>query len=947
MELFFNSTCIFGKRTIHYACFPPGAVAVRHRLIHSPKNYTAPPLNQKEVCMTRMLTIVLLILLSMPGMLLGAPGSKGTTPPVASPDTSAPDPWGYTWVKSTDPGGPTFQWVDITARGTLATGLADDNSVGPFPILFSFPYYWYDVTTFRIGSNGYITFGNQSANFASPFAQLPNTSAPNDMLAICAGDLDYTVTSVTPQCYYWTNGADSLVISYINVAEWRSPANPNTRHTFQVILSKQDSSIVFQYGRQQGRYDDTNNNTLCVGIENQTGQIGLNYTFSSTPPHALMPDSGLAIRIKRTVNTGLQVRDAGIVGGFNLENLAKVIRQGAPDTISAIVRNYGTADLTNARVTYTITRAGQPTVRDTVFIPSFSAGQTSHLVFPRLFTPAAAGTYTATFNVTVSGDVGPTNNTKVAEILSAVFTTSANTRLAFEAGTAAGSTSWTGGGGFAVDFQVPVERVRIDSVYIQIATVTAQPMTVEIVDGTGGVPGTVLATRSVNAIVGNNGVSFRSDSIRITNGRFFVGARGQLAFSYEQTPPISFRTWEYTNGYAPYRSRDIQDIMIRAVVRQEDAPQPPADSAYVAFAEGPSLGTVVPVQVFDDSANTRTLAMGFAVGMNDCILPGDDFGGYQEVELPPIPPTGVFDVRLKDPSLAAGPCFGEGSLVDIRTAIAPGQRDTFFVSFQEGSGGRPIRVQWPAGLTGLAELRLVDPITSGSLFNINMLTDTAASIAAPFTGFYVLMQRGASADVAGSVAGLLHADGCDSVRVTSLAFTWDTVSYPVNNLNWMALRNQDNQQNFLLPPTAPPFPQDAHLTYISYPGSLGPQSLNIDTLVPGRRYRLITDCTGTGVGIQPELPGEFSLSQNYPNPFNPSTRVSYSVPVQSGVRLVVYDILGREVVRLMDGEVKQAGTYEITWNGMNAGGLTMPSGTYFLRMEAGSFSAVKKLLLLK
>jgi hypothetical protein len=897
--------------------------------------------------MTRTLTIVLLIVISLPGILLGAPGSKGITPPTASPDTSSPDPWGYTWVKSTDPGGPTFQWVDITTRGTLVTGLADDNSVGPFPILFAFPYYWYDATNFRIGSNGYVTFGNQTANFASPFAQLPNTAAPNDMLAICAGDLDFTLTSAGPQCYYWSNGIDSLVISYISVPEWRQAANPNTRHTFQVILNKQDSTIVYQYGRQQGRYDDTNNNTLCIGIENQTGQIGLNYTFSSTPPHALMPDSGLAIRIKRTTNTGLQVQDAGIVGGFNVENLAKVMRQGVPDTIVAIVRNFGTADLTNRRFTYQITRAGQPTARDTVVIANFPAGVSETIVFPRLFTPAVAGTYTATFSVSPS-DVGPSNNTKVTEILSAAFSTSANTRLAFEGGTSAGSTSWTGGGGFGVDFQIPVERVRIDSVYIQIATVTAQPMTVEIVDGTGGVPGTVLATKTVNAIVGNNGVSFRSDSVRITGGRFFVGARGQLAFSYEQTPPISYRTWEYTNGYAPYRSRDIQDIMIRAVVRQEDAPPPPPqDSSYVIFTPGPGLGMLVPVQVSDDSGNARSIAFGFAENMNYCILSADSFAGYQEVELPPVPPTGVFDARLKDPSLAPGSCFSEGSLVDLRNAVAPGQRDTFYVSFQEGSGGRPIRIHWPAGLTGLAELRLVDPITSGSLFNINMLTDTAASIAAPFTGFFVLMQRGASADVVGSVSGLLHADGCDSVRVTSLAFTWDTVSYPVNPLDWMAQRNQNNAQNFLLPPSAPPFPQDAHVTYVSYPGTLGPQTLNIDTLVPGRRYRLITDCTGTGVGVQPEIPGEFSLSQNYPNPFNPSTRVSYSVPVQSGVRLVVYDILGREVVRLMDGEVKQAGTYEIAWDGMNARGLTMPSGTYFLRMEAGSFTAVKKLLLLK
>jgi hypothetical protein len=456
----------------------------------------------------------------------------------------------------------------------LVSGLGDDNYVGPFPIQFQFPYYWYTVGSFYVGSNGFICFSSP-ANFASPFTTLPSTggTVPKDLLAICTGDLDFTVAASNPRCYYWTNGNDSLVVSFINVTEWQQVANPNLKHTFQVIVNKADSSITYQYGVQQGRYNSTNNTYLCIGWQNQTGQIGTSYTYSSTPPHALMPDSGLAIKIKRTVNTGLQVVDAGVVGGFNTGNLAQVWRMGVADTVKAYVKNFGNVSFTNAVVRYSITRAGQPTANDTVTVASMAAGEQRLVTFPRLFTPAVAGSYSALFNITVTGDIGPGNNSRTTEIASAAFALNQNTRIQFENGTVSGSTSWLGGGGFGVAIDLPPSTypVRVESVFVQVGpTITTQPMTVEIWSSSGGAPGTVLATRTVNATASAlNVIDFRADSaaLRITGGRFFVSARGDMQFSYEATAPISLRTWEYTNGWAQYRSADVQDIIMRASVR--------------------------------------------------------------------------------------------------------------------------------------------------------------------------------------------------------------------------------------------------------------------------------------------------------------------------------------------------------------------------------------------
>jgi hypothetical protein len=89
------------------------------------------------------------------------------------------------------------------------------------------------------------------------------------------------------------------------------------------------------------------------------------------------------------------------------------------------------------------------------------------------------------------------------------------------------------------------------------------------------------------------------------------------------------------------------------------------------------------------------------------------------------------------------------------------------------------------------------------------------------------------------------------------------------------------------------------------------------------------------------LPAECTLHQNYPNPFNPATRIEYELPASSRVSLTVYDVLGREIQTLVD-ERQSAGNHSVTFNAGN-----LPSGVYFYRVQAGNYSATKKLLLLK
>jgi hypothetical protein len=107
---------------------------------------------------------------------------------------------------------------------------------------------------------------------------------------------------------------------------------------------------------------------------------------------------------------------------------------------------------------------------------------------------------------------------------------------------------------------------------------------------------------------------------------------------------------------------------------------------------------------------------------------------------------------------------------------------------------------------------------------------------------------------------------------------------------------------------------------------------------------------GPFVSVEDELPdfapGSYALSQNYPNPFNPETRIQYRLAKNSPVLLEIFNVRGQSVRRLVNWE-QSAGSYVITWNGLDEAGVPVASGIYFYRLAAGEFVEVRKMLLLK
>ncbi|MEK7263746.1 MAG: T9SS type A sorting domain-containing protein [Bacteroidota bacterium] len=119
----------------------------------------------------------------------------------------------------------------------------------------------------------------------------------------------------------------------------------------------------------------------------------------------------------------------------------------------------------------------------------------------------------------------------------------------------------------------------------------------------------------------------------------------------------------------------------------------------------------------------------------------------------------------------------------------------------------------------------------------------------------------------------------------------------------------------------------------------------IRTIVTATNLQYLSYINFSSVGVR-ELrgivPDKFSLEQNYPNPFNPVTAIGFSLLAVGDVTLKIYDVLGREVATLINNEKKDAGKYSVQFDATN-----LPSGIYIYKLTAGSFTDMKKMVLMK
>lgn len=207
-------------------------------------------------------------------------------------NAGGPDAFGYAWIDSDEPGGATFNWIDIEATGTnITAGLGDDNFIGPFPIGFSFPFYDMSYTEFYIGSNGIIGFGPtiDYNSFYNP--PMPNATTPNNIIAWCWDDLNISESDAPGGKVLYRNVGGNLVIEFARYPEFGS--NNMDVITAEMILSP-NGDIKLQYSTIASGFDILSN---TIGIENMGGTVGL--TVSS---HTNYLHNGLAVNITKPVD---------------------------------------------------------------------------------------------------------------------------------------------------------------------------------------------------------------------------------------------------------------------------------------------------------------------------------------------------------------------------------------------------------------------------------------------------------------------------------------------------------------------------------------------------------------------------------------------------------------------------------------------------------------------
>ncbi len=514
--------------------------------------------------MKRLFLVTILVLLGSQ-LAFGANNAGNIFPlPVPFDSSTSRDAYGYGWKDSDGSGGPVYNWVDISSRGTRVIGLTDDNNIGPIPIGWEFPYYWYTINHMWIGSNGYVEFDN-GYNYAHPFAAIPTAAPPNDYMAVLTGDLDFSRGN--PSCYYWSNNADSFVVSWINVGEF---GYIDSTHTFQLILTGADTTITYQYGVNHGRFLDSGGATeTVIGIENVTGTVGVQYLRENLPSNHMWHD-GLCLKFHPIPNPNFVAKDAGVVGGFNEGSQAIFIPTSSSITPSGLYKNYGNRPDTNVVGRVIIRRGSTPLYDQRDTIPLMAPGEEVWIEFPGTFNCDSVRTiFKATWSSTMTGDQVPGNNSVTSEIVSYRLPQ----ELRYDDGVAETGRSWTGdSSGFGLEFEIP-EPVRITTARFHVNTVTAAGTAWAWMfpDNGNHAPdlSRLLAADTVMVSdTGWNNVDFSSANLNfLANERFYFvvlhALQNTFAFSMDQTVPLSNRGWEYTGGIAPDRDRSVSNIMFR------------------------------------------------------------------------------------------------------------------------------------------------------------------------------------------------------------------------------------------------------------------------------------------------------------------------------------------------------------------------------------------------
>ncbi len=840
-----------------------------------------------------------------------------------SDGSGGPDLFGYKWIDSDEPGGPVFNWIDISGTGTPVTGLGDDDFIGPFPIGFTFSYYGQEYSEFYICSNGFLGFGPNTSGYSSlSNSQIPNTFEPNNILPWMWYDLN---PSAGGSIFYETLG-DRLIVQFVELPEFGSPGTV----TAQVIINT-SGSILYQYlAFQNGIYT-----SYCtVGIENYNGSDGLQVLFNSSgylhDNLAIMFNYGADWLSEKPLsgnippNSSMDIKaiiDAdGLFGG----NYQAWVVANSNDPINPQVKLPKISlDVTGIPI---ISVSPKPLLFDTTFVGAslelqinnagtdtlivsnivstnqiFTIDTTSLLISPLsgyplqvVFDPLVPGEYEGWIIVESNDTQNPLDSTFVrgvaVEAPVAVVTPTFNNPVSVLLGDSTDVVIEIGNsGGTALEWTARVTRAPVSPLEKNCtpvgqakrsATVEEAPVLLENPSLPFPAPWDLQFGYSLPS-VGNAGSEFDGEYFYITKwasnyiDKYDVNGNFIEEFSIPGVNGLRDLAFDGTYMYGGAAGNTIYEMDFTTQTLVGTIASPVAvrhiayDERYDAFWVG---NWSTDIALIDRNGTTLSTIPSYSLGLVG--LYGSAYDNWSEGG----PYLWAFDQGM-------GPGTPQYIYqIDLNTGMLTGFAYDVSVDFPQSFG------------------------IAGGLFACEGIVPDKATIGGVLQGTPDILFGYELADVGLSWISLLTESG---------------IVEPGGQAD-LTFRMHGTEQ-------------DGDTAYVVI--------YTNDPMAPVVNVEVIRDVV-VGINQPGNVPTIFDLKQNYPNPFNPNTTIKYQLPKASEVELQIFNILGQRVKTLVKGKV-QTGYYETVWDGRNDLGQQAASGIYIYRFKAADYQKTLKLILLK
>ncbi len=344
------------------------------------------------------------------------------------------------------------------------------------------------------------------------------------------------------------------------------------------------------------------------------------------------------------------------------------------------------------------------------------------------------------------------------------------------------------------------------------------------------------------------------------------------------------------------------------------------------FAGAQTLAKDIPLTIIDGAGGTQELKFGLASTATD----GID-AALGEAELPPLPPAGVFDARFIGTDIGISQ-LGQGTVKDYRTGTASfSGTQTHELSYQVGSG-TTITISWdlPSDVTGLLQ-----DLLGGVVINKSMSGKGSQVIANP-GGINKLKM---TITYTNPPLPVELVDFRANVIGTDVELTWRTVS-ETDDYGFEVQRRLTNDEfqkiGFVAGNGSSLKPHLYRFVDKGLPSGVYTYRLKQIDLDGSFTYSAAVEAI---TSVSPET---FELHQNHPNPFNPVTTIEFILGRTQPARLAVYNVLGREVAILFDGQAEAGNFYRLEFDGAQ-----QASGIYFARLRSGERTQTCKMLLSK